>query len=381
MKKVFLCCYRIFGGGVRRTLGKLRAFRYARNLSKRIRKEQMREETLVLSGVTADKYSPLTEAEKSQIKSFWGEDIVRSYRECEVYKKACGFDVRFMPMSFYLPLITRRLNNYFYGELMEDKGLLGRLSPGSIRFPVCFVRTIGGEYFDRDFRQITEDAARAICLGLNEFVVKAAVGGHGGAGVEKVSLRDLSMDERTATVNQIFTRRKNNILVQEVLREHISLARFNPSSVNTLRVQSLYLNGEVDVLHIILRMGTPGSFVDNSCSGGCSVGVSKEGYLCDYGFTSIYDRIYESGDVTFKGTRLEQIPKLIEFIKTAHVKQFPMIKYIGWDMIFDENNDPVCIEVNTRSNGHLSFQLCDGPTFGDRTDEVISYCKEKKFHY
>lgn len=194
MKKVFLCCYRIFG--VRRTLGKLRAFRYARNLSKRIRKEQMREETLVLSGVTADKYSPLTEAEKSQIKSFWGEDIVRSYRECEVYKKACGFDVRFMPMSFYLPLITRRLNNYFYGELMEDKGLLGRLSPGAVRFPVCFVRTIGGEYFDRDFRQITENAARAICLGLNEFVVKAAVGGHGGAGVEKVSFKGLSADEK-----------------------------------------------------------------------------------------------------------------------------------------------------------------------------------------
>lgn len=286
-----------------------------------------------------------------------------------------------MPMSFYLPLITRRLNNYFYGELMEDKSLLGRLSSGSIRFPICYVRTIDGEYFDRDFHQITEESAKVICLGLDEFVVKAAVGGHGGAGVEKISLRGLSADERKVAVNQIFAFRKNNILVQEVLRENASLAQFNPSSVNTLRVQSLYLNGNIDVLHIVLRMGTPGSFVDNSCSGGCSVGVSQDGSLREYGFTSTYDRIYKSGDVTFKGARLEQIPKLIELIKTAHVEQFPMIKYIGWDMIFDENNEPVCIEVNTRSNGHLSFQLCDGPTFGDRTEEVISYCKGKRFHY
>lgn len=33
---------------------------------------------------------------------------------------------------------------------------------------------------------------------------------------------------------------------------------------------------------------------------------------------------------------------------------------------------------NSCQNGHLTFQLSAGPTFGDRTREVIDYCKTKK---
>lgn len=57
-------------GGVSRVLGKLRALRNAHNLAKRIRNEQMLEESLVLAGVSADKFSPLSEEEKSQVNSF-----------------------------------------------------------------------------------------------------------------------------------------------------------------------------------------------------------------------------------------------------------------------------------------------------------------------
>ena len=50
-------------------------------------------------------------------------------------------------------------------------------------------------------------------------------------------------------------------------------------------------------------------------------------------------------------------------------------------MIIDKDGNPVCIEINSCQNGHLTFQLTAGPTFGDRTCEVIEYCNSKKLYF
>ena len=65
----------------------------------------------------------------------------------------------------------------------------------------------------------------------------------------------------------------------------------------------------------------------------------------------------------------------------CHTKQYHIIKYIGWDFMIDSDGNPVCIEINRCQNGHIIFQLSAGPTFGDRTKEVIDYCNSKKFVY
>ena len=49
--------------------------------------------------------------------------------------------------------------------------------------------------------------------------------------------------------------------------------------------------------------------------------------------------------------------------------------------MIDTDGNPVCIEINSCQNGHIIFQLSAGPTFGDRTKEVIDYCNSKKFVY
>ena len=69
---------------------------------------------------------------------------------------------------------------------------------------------------------------------------------------------------------------------------------------------------------------------------------------------------------------------MLNHVEEAHTKQFPICKYIGWDMIIDKDRNPICIEINSCQNEHLTFQLSAGPTFGDRTREVIDYCKTKK---
>ncbi len=58
-------------------------------------------------------------------------------------------------------------------------------------------------------------------------------------------------------------------VVEEVIIQDESLAEFNDSSLNTLRINTVnYGNGEIDALWPCLRMGRSGSVVDNAGAGG-----------------------------------------------------------------------------------------------------------------
>lgn len=162
---------------------------------------------------------------------------------------------------------------------------------------------------------------------------------------------------------------------------HDLLKQFNQTSVNTIRVQSLYLNGKFSAVTIILRFGGEGAEVDNACSGGVAVGIHPDGTLFEYGYDNQANQYDRKGNIIFKETKLPFIPDLIKHVEEAHKHQFPLCKYIGWDMIIDRNSKPVCIEINSCQNGHLTFQLSAGPTFGERTQEVIDYCKTKKLYF
>lgn len=350
-------------------------------LAKRIARESLSEERAGMKDVPVTFRVALTEEEQRTVVAFWGKDIAKSFKEFEVYKYARGFDVRFMPFAYYLPLISRRLNSYQYAALLEDKSLLGYLMPGIIRFPKVYLRTVAGEYYNENMQFLSEEKAKQVVKGLAEFCIKPASGGFGGLGVKKYFSKEYNHAEWSNVIDEIFNNYKKNFVVQEVLTEHESLEKFNPTSVNTLRVQSLYLNGRVTVHSILLRIGGIGAEVDNICSGGVVVGVHHDGRLFDVGFDAKMNQYTSYGNITFKGECLPQIPSLIQLIKDAHVKQFPIVKYIGWDIMFDRQNTPVCIEVNACQNGVLCFQIASGPTFGDRTQEVLDYCKTREFSY
>lgn len=346
-----------------------------------IQQEKEHEERIILQHVEDDSvYTPLTETEKQEVRDYWGIEPA-SFKEYEVYKHFRGFDVRFMPMSIYLPLISRRLNDYQYTKILEHKSLFGYLTKGVVRFPHCFIRVVNGEYYSDDMRQLTKQEAIDNCLHCDRMVVKDSLGGFGGKGIEILKLNGLSLAERRKTIESSIDKRYTDFVIQEFLYEDEELKQFNPSSVNTIRIQSLYLNGKWSPVTIILRFGGEGSDVDNACSGGYTVGVHPDGSLYEYGYNYKMKRTDHIGNIIFRNTKLSFIPSLLKHVEEAHVKQFPICKYIGWDMIIDKNGEPVCIEINSCQNGHLTFQLSAGPTFGDRTSEVIEYCKTKEFFY
>lgn len=370
--------FRLINGAYRRTVIPL----YVKSC---IKQEQHYEENLVLQNIPESSLSPLSDLEKEQVRKLfgrlWGEHEIEHFSELALFKHYNGFDPRYISHYMYLPVIAHKLNNYRYTKMLEHKSLLGYLAKGVLKFPYCYVRCIDGEYFDNKMRQIGKEQAMRICLETDSIVVKDSVDSSGGESVELLRLKDISESDRREELNRIFSERKNDFVIQERIKQHPSFSRFNTTSINTLRVTSLYLNGRYSTLSIILRFGKQGMKVDNWGSGGIIIGVSEDGKLSKTGYDIQLNEYEEYNEIKFNDEYLSQVPALLKDIEEAHQTQFSLCKFIGWDICFDENNHPVVLEINSSQPGVIGEQLCTGPIFGNRTQEVIDYCSGKPFRY
>lgn len=70
--------------------------------------------------------------------------------------------------------------------------------------------------------------------------------------------------------------KKENALVEEVLVQHEDIAAFNPQTVNTLRVSTLCLKGNVHFIGACFKTGNGNSSVDNLVKGGVGCGVDTD---------------------------------------------------------------------------------------------------------
>lgn len=353
-----------------------------RRLESRIRWEQELEESLNVNGIPSSEKKELTAAEQKEVKAMWGRVNPRvSMKEYEIFKSVNGFDARYLSHHTYLPLMARRINNYHYTKFLEHKSLLGYLTNSPIRFPKCFVRCIDGELYADDMRQIGTDEAVALCREEDCVIAKSSVLNGGGKGVTKVELTGLDDAERDSKIRKTLESGPRDFVIQECLKQHTSTACFNPSSVNTFRITTLYLNGRFSVLSIIFRMGKAGMKVDNWGSGGILTGVGTDGKMASQGYDISLTPFKSQNEVTFKNTVFSQIPAVLKQVEEAHKHSFSLCKLIGWDIAFDAGNEPILIEINSSQPGIFGEQIATGPIFGERTQEVIDYCLSKKFSY
>ena len=312
------------------------------------------------------------------VREMWGRHI-NSFIEYGLFKKHCGFDSRFMTHYCYLPIIAHKLNNYHYTKLFEHKSLQGHIVKGALKSPYCFVRCIDKEYYNNNMNQISRQQAIENCLKQKCLIVKNSVDSSGGKSVEKLVLEEHK--DKQKEIERVFTERCHDFVIQECIKQHPSLAKFNETSINTFRVTTLYLNGTFSVLSIVLRIGKQGMKVDNWGAGGIIIGISPTGQINEYGYDIKLNKFYNYNGITYKDEVIEQIPSLLKIIEDAHKNQFSLCKFIGWDICFNQNNEPIIIELNSSQPGIIGEQLCTGPIFGDRTMEVIDYCQSKAFIY
>lgn len=245
-------------------------------------------------------------------------------------------------------VLTRGKNNAYVAALNDRAGW--PLFENKIKFLQTFSAFTGRRFLDLTAAQPEEFAEFAHSAG--RLIAKPPEGTHG----DKVELLEITPD-RNLEALRLRLLREGQTLCEEVLLQHPGLSAIYPGSVNTLRVITILLDGQVHLVASLLRVGNGGRVVDNFNNGGMVVpfdpvtgaiskpAVDKAGH--------VYDRHPVTGFV-FAGAVLplwEECKALI----SAAAKVVPSVRYVGWDIAVTPDG-PVLVEGN-QFPGHDIYGL------------------------
>ena len=282
----------------------------------------------------------------------------------------------YIPSDLYYLELLPYMNNLQFRFALEDKNSL------DLRFPdvkqartVC--RKMAGEYYDGDMNLIGEDEAVKLCLeegargedgedGKNaELFIKPTLYSGFGKGIQRFRPSQCSLEK----IRELFRETGANHIVQEAIIQHEVLSSMNPDSVSTIRVTSLFMDGEVYIPNVYIRVGVPGSshvVVGSEYNAQILPDGSISPMIClDEGgwFDNRVEGIFDEGII---------IPGMDRVLAEAR-RLHPRVghfKWIGWDFTLDQDGDPLLIEFNT-TPGDNAQRVCGRPLFGEMTDRVL----------
>lgn len=349
------------------------------NLFKKIRLTRMRNWAINVERCHIDKVKllALTNEEKKQIILTWGGlGLKVNPLYFQLFKTIKEFDSKYLSDDLFFPWIIRSLNPRKDSDTLENKGLYDIFFSCLLQ-PKFYVKRINGQFFDDELRIISIEEAFRILLLQNSFLIKPITGSCCGKNVKKIKgFQALDSRDREEMLEKIFSDYGENFIVQEVVKQSLETAKFNPSSLNTIRISSLCINGKTSIVSSIFRCGQGEVDVDNGGAGGLMVGIDSNGVLYDYAYDSDYNKYATTKTgVIFKGQKISAYADLKSLVENYHSKLLPTCGFAGWDFAINQNNQPVFIEVNLGFPGIQMEQMCTGPIFGARTFEVVEYVK------
>ena len=227
-----------------------------------------------------------------------------------------------------------------------------------IASPKCVLHNVDGVLYDNLFNRISVDSALLLLEKYDKLVYKKSTEtGHG---------KDVFLINKSDYSRLIGTK---DYIIQEVLQQHDSLSCYNISSVNVIRITSLFWKGNIYILGGVLRIGAPGSFCDLVSTEGkypLIVPILENGELgnraidCDRGY--VYD------DIRGKkiGKCILKYAEMQELVKREHQK-YPKHGIIGWDLTLDKYEDIRCIEYNVDCPGIMQTQYALGAIFAKKS--------------
>jgi hypothetical protein len=272
-----------------------------------------------------DHYGPcrLWEVEKSQWKYYYGSNY-QTYQQLR---------------------LSRTVQPWEYSALFYDKEVCQILCRGiGVNIPYMF-GVIGPEqnYKERINSFIQNDS-------VDSLIIKPAKGRSGiGIVLVKKENNNIIIQSKTGVFPLKDFNLSETAIVQEVIKQDRKMSAFSSSSVNTIRVVTMYTKKEsVIVLGAYLRCGIGESFVDNVTSGGVAVGIDSEsGKLKKFAYNKEGTRYigHPTSKVMFEGFVIPQWQSVIDLAITVQ-KALPCYRILGMDIAIRENEEPVLIEVN-----------------------------------
>ena len=324
----------------------------------------------------------LTPEEIEKIHKFWDKysfaypDI--DFKSFKAFKNRRGkVEVRHLPSVVRTQYLQQKFVHKDFRIALQTKALLPLLFSNA-KQPRTVLRQMNGFYSDTNFNMLSRQ--EAIQLLANEcaehrLIVKPRTKG-GGKGIFFLNKGE-SYEKVKEAIDGLGP---VGFVIQEVLEQSEFMKKFNPTSVNTLRITSFLWKDEVRILASLIRVGKVGNEVDNYSQGGSLIGLDAQTGKCNrWAFTHEHERItvLPSGIDLNQDLYVPGYEKAVSMVKKMH-SRISYIRMVSWDIALDYNDEPVLIENNF--SGMIQLHECvTGPLFGDLTEEVLDEYLIKRF--
>lgn len=298
-----------------------------------------------------------TDRKAEELRELYDEDILaaltpeelkRRTLDCDVTKKTLGFDAKeyvafkfgehdFEPRLKYISDIDSK-KMLLHMVTTEARDILNDKYKSYEAFKQWYGRKIvqiqdAGDY--ETFREFFD---------THECFVKKSVTGSLGETVKLVKTEDENAEE----LFEQYVSETGGVILEELVKSHPAVARFNPDSVNTVRLVTYRDGDNVYFPCVTMRVGMKGSFVDNAGSGGISVRIDQAtGQIVTDGFrqngTSF--AVHPDTGVAFKGAELPNWDKALQVGREV-ARALTGAVYVGWDLALNDKGEWIVIEGN-----------------------------------
>lgn len=304
-----------------------------------------------------------------------------SYR---LFRHYMGNNPRIIPEGVGRAIIEEKLNPIRYRDFYSDKSIYA-LYLGQNACPQTILRRSCGWNIVDAQNQVISKPIEHYLEGFQRVILKPSMDSSCGANVlcfEKSENNQwLAVGDKTPLTQDFLLQFSQNFVLQECVIQHPEMAKFNKSSVNTIRIVTYrsVRDESVNLIHAIVRLGLPGAVVDNMKAGGLCINIDPSNGLFDKfcistngDFQTSYNGVnFAECDIFVPNW--ERVQAFVKDICTKIVH----LRYLSFDIAIDFNGNPKIIEINTDGFGLWPYMFAGRQPFGEFFDEVIDYCKAK----
>lgn len=205
------------------------------------------------------------------------------------------------------------------------------------------------KYLGRDWLDLSKCTYEEFCDFTRKYS-KIMYKNKGGSGGNGIGIYQPTINNNFKEDYNIY--RNKQVLFEEILFQHPDMAKFNPSSVNTIRLVTIYDGKHVHLMNAVFRMGNGEGCTDNFHHFGLAALIDiKTGIV----YTSAVDKKNQKFEVHPKsgeqivGFAIPCWNSIVNTVKSAAMVT-PWIRYVGWDVALKSDGSVCIIEGNCASD-------------------------------
>lgn len=285
---------------------------------------------------------------------------VSDYFQYMFYKKRHMEKKTFVTCRKYKKLY-KKYNNPEDSNKLKDKALFNSLY---------------GDYIKRewlDIKECTLEEFKKFCENKKHFIIKPRAEGQG-RGIEKIDLYHIQ------DLKELFEKLKEKeVILEEMIAQDGSVAEFNPSTVNTIRVNIFKSDKKINIINAAIRFGKGEQIVtDNLSTGGITANIDIEtGIIYTLGVDKLLNTYicHPTSQKQIIGFTIPYWAKVKEYVIELSEKT-PNVRYIGWDIVIKKEGELLTIEGNDRANPDIQ-QISSQKGLWPKYKKVIKEIKKK----